>query len=82
MKILRCNFDLAAFRGPTEPLKVNHGQRTGGFFAPTVPFFGYILRIFQIFLTHFIGVATLYVATLTHCNFDPIATLTHSNFDP
>ncbi len=28
------------------------------------------------------AVATLFVATLTRSNFDPVATLTRSNFDP
>ncbi len=46
------------------------------------PYIGIILADYPSFcwrlatLTHFMGVATLYVATLTRSNFDPVATLT------
>ncbi len=52
------------------------------------PYIGIFLADFLAFfwrlapLTHFMGIATLYVATLTRSNFDPVATLTLSNFDP
>jgi hypothetical protein len=72
-------------RGPTE-LKVNHSQRTVGF-LPQQYFYWLLLADFPSFfwllatLTRFMGVATLYVATLTRSNFDPVATLTRSNFE-
>ncbi len=49
---------------------------------PQQSLYWHLLADFQSFfwrlatLTHFMGVATLYVATLTRSNFDPVATLT------
>jgi hypothetical protein len=74
-------------RGPTE-LKGEPQPANWRIFCLSSPYIGIFLADFPAFfwrlatLTHFMGVATLYVATLTRSNFDPVATLTRSNFDP
>jgi hypothetical protein len=55
-------------------------------FLPQQALYWHLLADFPSFfwrlatLTHFMGVATLYVATLTRSNFEPVATLTSSNY--